>query len=218
MTKQRTTIFSKYIVISLLAITPLLTFAQEKGVVIDKIIAKVDDYIVLKSDLEKAYLNQLSRGQFRGSNAKCELLEQLVVNKMLVAKAEIDSVEVADVEVQSELSRRMSYMTSQIGSEEEIENFYGKTLKQIQTNLFPEVKEQLTIRKMQQSIISDLKVSPAEVKKFFNLIPRDSLPFFSTEVIVGQIVKNPTPGKKQKEDVKKLMFEIRGKILRGDDF
>lgn len=218
MTKQRTTIFSKYIVISLLAITPLLTFAQEKGVVIDKIIAKVDDYIVLKSDLEKAYLDQLSKGQFRGSNAKCELLEQLVVNKMLMAKAEIDSVEVSEVEVQSDLSRRMEYMISQVGSEEEIEKYYGKSLDQIEAELFQDIKEQLTIRKMQQSIISDLKVSPAEVKKFFNLIPRDSLPFFSTEVIVGQIVKNPTPGKKQKEDVKKLMFEIRGRILRGDDF
>ncbi len=207
----------RYTAISfLLLIASLSVNSQE--VVVDKIIAKIDDYIVLKSDLERAYLEYLSKGQFRGSNAKCQILEQLVVNKMLVAKAQIDSVEVSDIEVQSSLSRRMDYMISQVGSEEELEKYYGKSMEQIQNEIFDDIKEQLTIQRMQETIISDLKVSPAEVKKFFKTIPRDSLPFFSTEVTVGQIVKAPTPGKKQKEEVRKLMYEIRGRILRGESF
>ncbi len=206
----------KYIAASAILCMNLTTNGQD--VVVDKIIAKVDDFIVLKSDLERAYLEYLSKGQFRGTDAKCQILEQLVVNKMLVAKAKIDSVEVSDLEVQTSLSRRMDYMISQVGSEEEIEKYYGKKLEQIQDDIYDDIKEQLTISRMQETIISDLKVSPSDVKKFFKNIPRDSLPFFSTEVTVGQIVINPKPGSKQKEDVKKLMHELRGRILRGESF
>lgn len=215
MRKQKQTIFLKYIAISLLVLSPFLGAGQSNGVVVDKIIAKVDDFIILKSDLEKAYLEHLSRGEFRGSNAKCQILEQLVVNKMLVAKSVIDSVIVSDAEVQANLSQRMEYMISQIGSQEEIEKYYDKSMEQLEAELFESIKEQMVIQRMQREITSDLKVSPAEVKKFFDKIPRDSLPFFSTEVIVGQIVKKPKPGKKQKEDVKKLMHQLRGQILSG---
>lgn len=218
MMKQKRINFLKYTVISLFSLLPFFGMAQTEGVVVDKIIAKVDDYIILKSDLEKAYIDYQSRGEFRGNAAKCQILEQLVVNKMLVAKSVIDSVLVSDLEVQNNLSRRMEYMVSQVGSEEEIEKYYGKSLNQIEEELFESIKEQLVIQKMQQEITSDLKVSPADVKKFYSRIPADSLPFFSTEVVVGQIVKKPEPGKKQKEAVKKLMYEIRGRIIQGESF
>lgn len=216
MRMQRKTRSLRYIITSVILFVGVAINAQD--VVVDKIIAKVDDYIVLKSDLEIAYLEYLSKGQFRGSNAKCQILEQLVVNKMLVAKAEIDSVEVSDVEVQTSLNRRMEYMISQVGSEEEIEKYYGKSLEQIQSEIFDDIKEQLTIQRMQETIISDLKVSPADVKKFFKNIPQDSLPFFSTEVTVGQIVASPKPGKKQKDEVKQLMYDLRKRILQGESF
>ncbi|MFY0688095.1 MAG: peptidylprolyl isomerase [Cyclobacteriaceae bacterium] len=202
----------KYFAISLFVITSLVGNAQQD---IDKIIAKVDNYIILKSDLEKAYLDFLSRGEVNSGNLKCRVLENLVVNKMMVAKAEIDSVFVDDVEVQSNLSQRMNYMVSQLGSEEEIEKFYGKTLEQIQSELFDEVKEQMTIQRMQSEITADLKVTPTEVKRFFSNIPRDSLPYFSTEVEVGQIVFKPKPGKVQLERAEKLLLDIRSDIISG---
>lgn len=216
--KQKKTTYSKFIAISLFLVIPMLLQAQSEGIIVDKIIAKVDDYIIMKSDLERAYLEFLSRGEFRNSNARCTILENLVVNKMLVAKAEIDSVIVEDAEVESNLNNRMEYMISQIGSEEEIEKYYKKSLEQIKEELFDDIREQLIIQRMQQEITSDLKVSPAEVKKFFNKIPQDSLPFFSTEVTVAQIVKEPKAGQKQKDEVKKLMYEIRGRILAGESF
>ena len=100
------------------------TLKAQENLVIDRIIAKVDNYIVLKSELERSYLEYLSRGEFNRGNVKCQILQQLVVNKMLVAKAEIDSVLVDDAEVASNLNRRMNYMIQQVGSEEEIEKFY----------------------------------------------------------------------------------------------
>lgn len=216
--KLSKTVYLKFIGISLFYILPFLLSAQSDPIVVDKIIAKIDNYIVLKSDLERAYLEYLSRGEFRENNSKCQILESLIVNKMLVAKADIDSVIVTDEEVQSNLSRRMDYMISQIGSRDEVEKYYKKSLDQIEADLFDDIKEQLVIQRMQSEITTDLKVSPAEVKKFFNNIPSDSLPFFSTEVTVGQIVKKPVAGKKQKDEVKRLMYEIRGRIMKGESF
>lgn len=208
----------KSILASILFLSAFIGTAQDEGVVIDKIIAKVDNYIILKSELEKSYLDYLSRGEFNQGNARCKLLENLVVNKMMVAKAEIDSVIVEDAEVQDNLSRRIDYMVSQIGSIEEIENFYGKSMTQIEAELFESVKEQLVIQKMQGELTSSLKVSPAEVRKFFKNIPRDSLPYFSTEVTVGQIVKKPEPGPSQLEKVRNTLLEIKGQLLKGGSF
>lgn len=188
------------------------------GVLIDKIIAKVDDYVVLKSELEKAYLEFLSRGEIVQGDAKCQMFEQLVVNKLLVAKAEIDSVEVSDAEVNSNLDRRLSYIISQIGSEERVEEYYGKTIDQFREELFDQILEQLLIQKMQGVISADISVTPAEVKRFFGLIPADSLPFFSTEVTIGQIVKIPEVSKVQKDKIRDQLNSIRDKIQGGDDF
>ncbi len=218
MMKRLKTIDLRYILTSLAFIVLFISASAQERVNIDKIIAKVDDYIVLKSDLEKGYLEFLSRGEFRGANAKCQVLEQLVVNKMLVAKSIIDSVEVSDDEVKSNLSRRMEYMVSQVGSPDEIEKFYGKTLDQLEDELFESIKEQMIIQRMQQEITSNLKVSPSEVRKFYNKIPRDSLPYFSTEVQVGQIVVIPEAGKSQINKVKKEMYELRGRIIKGESF
>lgn len=191
-------------------------FAQNKEVVVDKIVAKVDNYIILKSELEKMYLDYLSKGELMGANAKCQILESLVINKLMVAKAEIDSVVVSEGEVNSNLDRRMQYFVNQIGSEEKIEQYYGKSLEEFKDELRDNVKEQLIVQKMQSEITANIKVTPSEVKKFFNSIPSDSLPFFSTEVTVGQIVKIPTIAKEQKEKVRQELIELRQKIVSGE--
>ena len=190
---------------------------QSKEILVDRIIVKVDDYIVLKSDLEQTYLEYLSQGEVNSGKLRCQVLENLVINKLLVAKAEIDSVIVLDEEVQNNLDQRMSYMISQIGSPKEIEAYYGKSLGQIEEELFDQVKEQKIIEAMQRTITSDVKVTPSEVKQFFDKIPKDSLPYFSTEVQVGQLVMKPEPGSKQLGKVERRLLEIRGSILRGTE-
>lgn len=210
----------RFILISLAIIIGSNSYAQseESGVVVDKIIAKIDNYIILKSELERAYLDYLSRGESRGSNAKCEMLQSLVVNKMLVAQSEIDSIYVEDSEVNQSLNRRLSIMIQQFGGESEIEAAYGKSMEQIRSEVFDNIKEQLTIQKMQSELTASLKVTPAEVRKFFKSFPSDSLPFFSTEVTVGQIVIKPKAGKIQNDNVLNLMLDIRSKIENGASF
>lgn len=192
--------------------------SDDKGVVIDKIIAKVDDYIVLKSELDRAYLEFLSRGELSQGNAKCQILESLVINKMMVAKAEIDSVYVLDVEVESNLDRRMSYFIQQIGSEERLEEIYNKSIEEFKEELFDQIKEQMIVQKMQGTIGEDVSVTPGEVKKFFSKIPADSLPYFSTEVTIGQIVKIPEVNENRKGEIKKQMLDLKKRIENGEDF
>lgn len=214
----------KYIpAIKLLLIGICCIWAQgasaQQNLVADKIIAKVDNNIILKSDLEKAYLQYISNSQARvGSQLKCQILESLVINKLMVAKAEMDSVVVSDEEVTSNLNNRMNVFISRIGSEERIEEFYGKSIEQFKAELRDEVKEQLVVQKMQTTITKDIKVTPSEVKKFFNSIPADSLPYFSTEVSLAQIVKVPSVNKAQKEAVRQRLLNIREEIMNGADF
>lgn len=189
-----------------------------KGVVIDKIIAKVDDYIVLKSDLEKAYAEYLQRSQYGAEVDKCQILEGMIINKVMVAKAEIDSVVVNETMVEGELERRMRYFIAQVGSEDKIEQYYGKSINDIKEELRSDVKEQLTGDMMQREITSSVNVTPSEVKAFYKRIPRDSLPYYSTEVEVAQIVKKPEIGKEQKQAVIDKLNALRDRILNGEDF
>lgn len=211
-------LFTAICIIGSLALKAQEVTSAPKGVVIDKIVAKVDDYIILKSEVEQAYLDYISRGEISAVNARCQVLESLVINKLMVAKAEIDSVEVPDAEVYQNLDRRMQYFVSQIGSEEAIEKYYGKKIEEFRQELFDDIKEQLVVQKMQGEITQDVAVTPAEVKRFFKRIPKDSLPFFSTEVEVAQIVRNPVVSKKQKDIVRAELNAIRERILNGEDF
>ena len=193
--------------------------AQDEGVVVDRIIAKVDDKIILQSELEEAYLQFLSGGQIPEGSSKCGVFESLVVNKLLVAKAEIDSVIVMEVEVDQNLDQRMQMIISQVGGNEEaLESYYGKTLVEIRGEIRESVKEQLIVQRMQTTITSDLDVTPAEVQLFFSRIPQDSLPYFSAEVSIGQIVKVPDIGKEQKIAAREQLLGYKKRIEAGESF
>jgi len=191
---------------------------ESKGVVVDEIIGRVDDYIVLRSELESTYLDILSRGERISGDTKCGVLKDLITNKLLVAKAEIDSILVEDNQVDQELNSRMALIINQVGSEDEIEKYYNKTIAEFKKELFDDIKEQLIVTKMRREILADIAVSPEEVKDFYESVPRDSLPYFSTQVKVSQIVKVPEVGKVQKDKVRGELLEIRDKIINGESF
>ena len=191
---------------------------ESTGVIVDEIIGRVDDYIALRSELESTYLDILSRGERISGNTKCGVLKDLITNKLLVAKAEIDSIMVEDNQVDQELNSRMALIINQVGSEDEIEKYYNKTIAEFKKELFDDIKEQLIVRKMRQEILADIAVSPEEVKDFYESVPRDSLPYFSTQVKVSQIVKVPEVGKEQKDKVRGELLEIRDKIMNGESF
>ena len=190
--------------------------AQGGGTSIDKIVAKVDNYIVLKSELEANYLSMQANGQ--PGITRCQVLESLLINKLLLAKAEIDSVVVEEKLVDSQLDRRMQYMLQQFGGEEELIKAYGKTPDQLKTELRKSVKEQMVAQNMQETITKGVKITPREVKRFFGEIPKDSIPYLATEVEIGQIVKVAQVSREQKAAVRARLNEIRQRIQKGEDF
>ncbi|MCX6217700.1 peptidylprolyl isomerase [Spirosoma sp.] len=191
-------------------------FGQGQGVSLNKIIAKVDNYYVLRSDLEEAYQSYV--GQNQTPPQKCQLLESLVINKMMLAKAEIDSVVVDDKIVDSELDSRMQYMVQQFGSDKNIVEAYGKSLEMLKSELRSQVKDQKVVQKMQQKITTDVKVTPRDVRRFYDGIPKDSLPYIPAEVEVGQIVRFAKPTKEQKEVLRQRLLDMKKRVEAGEDF
>lgn len=199
--------------------SPNLGAQDNTGFLVDKIIAKVDNYIVLKSELEGTYQSYLADGNLASTDAKCGLLNRLIVNKLMVAKAEIDSVVVTDESVDQNTTRRMQLILQNSGnSTEELERAYGKTMDEIKLDLRDQVREQMLGNEMTNKITQDITVTPAEVRRFFNKIPSDSLPFYSSDVEIAQIVKIAEVSQAQKEETKQRLTEIRSRILRGEDF
>lgn len=199
-------------------ITPI--FAQESsanGQVIDKIIAKVDNNILLESEVQKTYIEALAQAQ-QGIDppTRCQVFESLVVNKLMVAKAEIDSVMITDVEVSLQVENRFNQVMQQFGGDETmLTQAYGKTGDQLRSELQDVIREQLIVNKMRGKITESLTVSPADVRQFYNSIPQDSLPFFSAEVIVGQIVKKPDVDPRIKATMIDQLRQFKKDILEG---
>ncbi|WP_242923447.1 peptidylprolyl isomerase [Pontibacter liquoris] len=186
---------------------------------VDGIIAKVDNHVILRSDLEFGYLQYLAQTkQQPREDLKCQILKSLVQDKLLLARAEIDSITVEDAQVTSELNRRVEYLTAQVGGVERLEQYYNKSLKQLKDDLRRTVKEQMLMEKMQQEISGKVTVTPKEIQRYFSTIPRDSLPYFSAEVELGQIVKYAQVSKQQKQEARQLLEDLRKRILAGEDF
>lgn len=192
---------------------------ESTGFTVDEIIAKVDNYIVLKSELERAYQDYLTNGGSQSQQVRCQYMALLVRNKLMMAKAEIDSVIVLDIEVDNNTQNRMDMILSQSGrSPDELEELYGKTLEQIRTELRDQIREQMTVSKMEETMTEGVTVTPAEVRRFFAKIPKDSLPYFSASVEVAQIVKTANVSSAQEEITKAELIAIRNRILSGEDW
>jgi len=197
------------------------SFAQETaatGQVLDKIVAKVDNNILLESEVQQTYVEAVAQSQ-QGIDppTRCQVFESLMVNKLMVAKAEIDSVMVTDPEVMLQVENRFNQVMQQFGGDEAtLAKAYGKTGEQLKSEIEDVIREQLIVQKMRAKITEGLTVSPAEVKAFYNSIPRDSLPFFSAEVTVGQIVKKPDVDPRIKENMIAQLRKLKQDILDGD--
>ena len=166
-------------------------FAQPQKVVADKITAIVGDRIILYSDIQNSILDIQRQGGQIPENAFCMLTEQAVVSKILMLQAEKDSLPVTDEEVEAELDQKVRYYINQVGSQAALEEMAGKTIYQIKDDARQSVKEQKLAAAMQRKIVDNIRITPAEVKAFFDKIPRDSLPYYESELEIGQIIVYP---------------------------
>ena len=194
-------------------------FAQQ-GQVVDKIIAKVDDKIVLKSELEASYVSFLQSPQAREyqGDARCLILNNFIESKVMLVMSEIDSVELDPGRVDYELQGRMQRIIQQFGSERAIQEAYGKSIDQFMNELRPQIEEQLLIQEQEANILAGVSVTPNEVRKFFNNIPKDSLPLYSVEYEIGLIMKEPEISESEKDKMKQTLMALRDRALKGENF
>jgi len=160
-------------------------------VAVDKIAGVVGDRIILQSDIQNSLLDIVRQGGQVPENGFCLLMEQAVVSKILMLQAEKDSLPVTDEEVEADLDNRVRRYIFQLGSKEALEDIAGKTIYQIKDDARASVKEQKLAEAMQRKIIENVRITPTEVKAFFDKIPKDSLPFYESELEIGQIIIYP---------------------------
>lgn len=184
---------------------------------IDKVVGIVGDKPILYSDIEIQYQQYAQEGEVP-ADMRCQLMDQLLSQKLLLAQAEIDSVTTTEEEVDAELEKRIRHFISMVGSQERLEEFYQKSVAEIKEEFRPDVRDQLVAQKMQGQITKDVRVTPSEVKAFFNEIHPDSLPYYDAEVQVGHIVIYAQPSDAQKREALRKIREMREEIVAGSDF
>ncbi len=196
---------------------PVWGFAQ--GIMVDRIIAKVNSHIILQSELEQTYARLKEEKMLpEKGDGYCEVFKQLVFNKVLYAKAEIDSILVDETTVELEMNRRFDYFEKVYGGIENMVKVLGRSPQQLRDELRTQMREQMTLEKVQRQITESIKVTPAEVRRYFAQIPSDSLPFLPAEVSVGVLVKYPQANRDEINRVKAQLMDLRNRIQKGEDF
>ncbi len=200
----------------IIAILCGITASAQKLGVLDEIIAIVGESVILKSDLDKEYYQLVVQYPEYDGNLKCELFDQLLAQKLLLYQADLDSIVIADERLDYEINRRIEYYAQQAGGVEKLEKYLGIPIIQYKDEMRKKVKEQMLIQEAQSGLLGDLKVSPTEVRKFFQEIPTDSIPLFSAEVEAAQLMIIPTPSKVADEYARKTAETLRSELVRGE--
>ena len=183
---------------------------------IDGIIAKVGDYIILDSDIDKSYLEISGAGGSIKDITRCQMLGKLLEDKLYAHQAVQDSLKVTDAEVKSLMEDRLGYMVEQIGSMDKVVKYYKKNSEEeFRTYFFDILKEQKLTSEMQKKIIEAVEITPEEVRNFFKTIPKEDLPVFGAEMEVAQIIVTPKVSDAEKQKVIDQLKEFKKEIQEG---
>ena len=203
-------------VIALCALLFSSVAALGQNNVIDEVVWVVGDEAILKSDVENERLNAQYEGRKFDGDPYCIIPEQLAVQKLFLHQAEIDSIEVSELEVMSRLEQQTNWLIDQIGSKEKMEEYYNKTSTQIREMLRENIRNGMTVQKMQQEIVGDIKIVPADVRRYFKNLPQDSIPFVPTQVEVQIVTLEPKIPQEEIERVKKALRDYTDQVHKGE--
>lgn len=195
-----TWVMKKIIFLFVLFFSVLFAFSQEK-IVADKIVGIVGDKIVLKSDINSA-ISDITR---QGGQAPddCSILDGMMVQKALVLQAERDSIPVSDDDVEAEIDQKIRYFIAQYGSKDALEQIAGRTIYQLKEDFRQPIREQRMAQGMRNKVVQEVKITPSEVKEYYDRIPKDSLRFYESELQIGELIVYP----KASHDIEKLAID-----------
>ena len=186
---------------------------------IDKIQAKIGSEILLVSDIENQYNQVLSQGVVNTENLRCNIIDELLLQNFLVHHAKIDStIEIVQDDIDAEINNRISFFEKQLGSLEKVESYFNRSISSMEDELMLIVKDQFYSQKKQSKIINDVKITPNEVKDFYNKLITDEIPTVPTKVELSQLVILPKISQEKEQIIKDKLNSFRKRIYDGEDF
>lgn len=208
---------NKFFALLFLLVNSTLLYAQPKKVVADKIIGQVGDKIILRSDVVNAIEDYKRQGQAASlpPNPECAFLEAQLIQKALILQAEKDSLTVSEEEVEAALENQIRGFIQMYGSKELLEEYSGRTVYQLKEDFRGPFRERKMAELMRSNIVDGIKITPAEVKVFYNKIPKDSLPFYESEIEISQIIGIPKANKEVEDYVVKQMYDYKKQVENG---
>ena len=206
------------IIIALILLSLPMMAQNRQPQVVDKVVAVVGKNIILQSDIENQYIQYRLQGMAEGTGKEIRgrILEELLLQKLMLNQAEMDSITVTDEQVEAELNRKIQWFIARIGSQEKMEAQFGKSMSEIKDEVRQASKDNMLQEQVQAKIMENVVVTPKEVKEFYRDIPRDSLPMIDSEYEIVQIVKRPPVSIDEKLQVKDRLYQIRKRILDGE--
>ena len=193
----------------------LSAFVYGQGSVIDEVIWIVGDDAILRSEVEEERMRAQYEGQQIAGDPYCVIPEQMAIQKLFLHQADLDSVTVSESNVSHQVDMRLNYYISQIGSKEKMEEYFRKTTSEIREEMMTSVRNQMVIQQMQHKLTEHIKPSPAEVRRFFNSLPPDSIPTIPAQVEVQIISFEPPVPVEETERVKTKLREFTDRVISG---
>lgn len=208
----------KSLIAGLLLAAPALTVSAQDQFIIDRVVAVVGDFNILQSDIEQQYLQMKAQGMKMPDDARCQILQMFIEQKLMLNQAKIDSIEVSPSQVEIQLDSRLDYFLSQFTSDQEMEEYFGKSLLEIKDDLRDVIREQMITNQVQQQLTGDIRITPSEVRSYFKKIPADSIPQINTQVEISQIVAYPPYSEEAMFAVREKLLELRKRVMDGENF
>ena len=197
----------------------LLSFSSNAQHTIDKIVAQVGDNIILLSDIQGQKIQAIQAGVEVTPKMDCQILEELMFQKLLLNQAALDSIIISPQQVDAEMEQRIRVIEGQIGGRQKLEAFYGKTIGEIKREFRTVIEDQLLSQEMERTITADISVTPREVERFYKTIPFDSIPLISSQLSFQQIVHYPEIKPTDKQRAYDKLAKIRkGIVESGKNF
>ncbi len=206
----------KWIILGISLSIITTSFAQQA--IIDKVIGTVGGELVLLSEVEEQRALMLSQNPNLPADVRCNIVDGLLVNKLLVNQAKLDSVQVSEEDVETQLTARIDRILQYMNDDmTQFEAYYGQSINEVREQFREDLRNQILMERMRGQIMKDVAVTPSEVKDFFNNIPKDSLPYFNAEVEVSEIVYKPKVSAEERQKSITKLEDIRKRIVEGGE-
>lgn len=190
-------------------------YGRAQGNVIDEVIWIVGDDAILRSEVEEERLRAQYEGQQIAGDPYCIIPEQIAIQKLFLHQAELDSIYANESSVSHQVDMRMNYYISQIGSKEKMEEYFRKTSSEIREEMMTSVRNQMVIQQMQQKLTEHIKPTPAEIRRYYNALPQDSIPMVPAEVEVQILSFEPPVPVEETERIKSRLREFTERVTSG---